>query len=214
MPIIELTDVSKSFGSTPLFQGVDLTIEEGRIYGIRGPNGSGKSVLFRLLTGFLQPDSGTVTIDPRYRDPRHTFPREFGILIDRPGYIAGRTGLDNLLALAEIRGIVGDPEVREAMRGFGLDPESRTRVGRYSLGMKQKLSLTQATMEGQQVLILDEPFNALDRSSSAALRERLAAHRAGGGTVVLTSHNDQDLHVLADEIHDIDGGTLALSPKS
>lgn len=208
MPIVELSDVSKSYGSNLLFQGVNLSIEHGRIYGLRGPNGSGKSVLFRLLTGFVLPDSGTVAIDPRYRDPRNTFPQEFGIVIDRPGYIAGRTGLDNLLSLAQIRGIIGESQVREAMQSFGLDPESRTKVGRYSLGMKQKLSLAQATMERQRVLILDEPFNALDRSSSGALRERLDAHREDGGTVVLTSHNDQDLDVLADEVHEIDGGSL------
>lgn len=208
MPIVDLTDVSKSYGPTLLFQGVDLSIEEGRIYGIRGPNGSGKSVLFRLLTGFVLPDSGTVTIDPRYRDPRNTFPQEFGIIIDRPGYIAGRTGLDNLLSLAQIRGVIGEAEVRSAMQEFGLDPRLSTKVGRYSLGMKQKLSLVQATMEGQRVLILDEPFNALDRSSSEALRECLLAHREDGGTVILTSHNEQDLDVLADEIHEIDGGTL------
>lgn len=208
MPIVELTDVSKSYGSNLLFQGVDLSIEEGRIYGIRGPNGSGKSVLFRLLTGLVLPDSGLITIDPRYRDPRNTFPQEFGIVIDRPGYIAGRTGLENLLSLAQIRGIIGEVEVREAMRGFGLDPDAKTKVGRYSLGMKQKLSLVQATMEGQSVLILDEPFNALDRSSIDALRERLTAHREGGGTVVLTSHSESDLDVLADEVHEIDEGTL------
>lgn len=209
MPIVELTDVSKSYGSNLLFQGVNLSVEEGKIYGLRGPNGSGKSVLFRLVTGFVLPDAGTITIDPRFCDPRNTFPQEFGIIIDRPGYIAGRTGLDNLLALAQIRGVIGEARVRDAMRGFGLDPSSMTKVGRYSLGMKQKLSLVQATMERQRVLILDEPFNALDRSSSEALRERLVAHREVGGTVVMTSHNEQDLDVLADEIHEIDGGTLA-----
>ncbi|ATG50356.1 multidrug ABC transporter ATP-binding protein [Brachybacterium vulturis] len=208
MPIVELTDVSKSYGSNVLFQGVNLAIEDGRIYGLRGPNGSGKSVLFRLMTGFVLPDTGSITIDPRYRDPRNTFPQEFGIVIDRPGYMAGRTGLDNLLSLAQIRGVIGEAEVREAMRGFGLDPDSSTKVGRYSLGMKQKLSLVQATMEGQRVLILDEPFNALDHSSSEALRERLATHRESGGTVVMTSHNEGDFAVLADEIHEIDRGTL------
>ncbi|MGY5765144.1 ABC transporter ATP-binding protein [Brachybacterium sp. DNPG3] len=208
MPVIELTDVSKSYGGIELFSGVDLAIEEGRSYGIRGPNGSGKSVLFRLLCGFVHPDHGTARIDPRFLGPLDAFPKDFGILIDRPGYIASRSGLDNLLALARIRGLVGPEEVRAAMVELGLDPDNRTRVGRYSLGMKQKLSLAQATMEGQRVLLLDEPFNALDRSSAALVREKLAAHREAGGTLILTSHDDDDLSLLADEIHEIDGGRL------
>lgn len=208
MPVLEMTDVSKSYGGIELFKGVDLRIEPGRSYGIRGPNGSGKSVLFRLLTGFVRPDTGTVRIDPHYMDPGDTFPKDFGVLIDRPGYIAGKSGLDNLLALARIRGLVGEAEVRAAMEGLGLDPNSRTRVGRYSLGMKQKLSLIQATMEKQQVLVLDEPFNALDRSATATVHELLQAHLEQGGTLILTSHHDEDLDLLAQEIHEIDGGRL------
>jgi ABC-2 type transport system ATP-binding protein len=208
MPAIELTDVSKRYGAIELFTGVNLSIEEGRIYGLTGANGSGKSVLFRILTGFVRPDTGTVTIGFGYRGPHETFPKDFGIIIDRPGYLAHKTGLENLLALARIRGVVGEAEVREAMTAIGLDPDSRTRVGNYSLGMKQKLSITQATMERQKVLILDEPFNALDRTSVGQLREKLKDHRAAGGTVVLTSHNHEDIDLLADEVYELDGGTL------
>lgn len=208
MPIIEVTDVSKRYAGTELFSGVNLTIEEGRIYGITGPNGSGKSVLFRLLAGFVRPDSGSVKIDPGYLDARDVFPKQFGVIIDRPGYLAHRTGLDNLLSLARIRGVVGEAEVRQAMVDLGLDPDSKTRVARYSLGMKQKLSIAQATMEGQRVLLLDEPFNALDRSSVDHLRSTLAQHRADGGTVILTSHNQEDIALLADEVYEIDAGAL------
>lgn len=208
MLVLEMTDVSKSYGGIELFRGVDLRIEAGRSYGIRGPNGSGKSVLFRLLTGFVRPDTGTVRIDPRFMDPKNVFPREFGVLIDRPGYIAGKSGLDNLLALARIRGLIGEADVRAAMESLGLDPDSRTRVGKYSLGMKQKLSLIQATMEGQQVLVLDEPFNALDRSAIKNVHELLRAHKDQGGTLILTSHNDEDFDILADEVHEIDGSRL------
>ena len=133
------------------------------------------------MTGFVLPDTGSITFDPRYRNPRNTFP-QIGIVIDRPGYMAGRTGLDNLLSLAQIRGVIGEAEVREGMRGFGLDPDSSTKVGRYSLGMKQKLSLAQAVIEAKPVLILEQPFNALDHASSEALRERLATHRASSST--------------------------------
>jgi ABC-2 type transport system ATP-binding protein len=208
MPAIELTDVSKRYGAIELFSGVNLTIEEGRIYGIAGANGSGKSVLFRILTGFVRPDSGTVTIDPRHMGARDTFPKDFGIIIDGPGYLSQKSGLENLLALARIRDIIGENDVRQAMTDIGLDPDSKTRVGNYSAGMKQKLSIAQATMEGQRVLVLDEPFNALDRSSVQQLREKLKAHRQNGGTVILTSHNHEDIAILADEEYELDGGTL------
>ncbi|MFT4122597.1 MAG: ABC transporter ATP-binding protein [Microbacteriaceae bacterium] len=208
MSVVSLVDVGKRYGAVELFSGVTLTIEEGRAYGISGANGAGKSVLFRILTGFVRPDSGTVTIDPRFLAPGDVFPRDFGIVIDRPGYLAHRSGLQNLLALARIRGVVGEAQVRQALIDVGLDPDSRTRVGRYSLGMKQKLSIAQATMERQRVLVLDEPFNALDRGSAQRLRDRLAAHRDAGGTVVFTSHDHDDIAVLADEAYELDGGTL------
>lgn len=208
MPIIECTDVAKSFKGVPLLSGVDLTVEEGRIYGLTGPNGSGKSVLLKMLCGFISPDSGTVAIDPAYMSAGAVFPQEFGVIIDRPAYIAGLSGLDNLLGLARIRNVIGEEEVRAAMASIGLDPASRTKVGRYSLGMKQKLSIVQATMEHQRMLVLDEPFNALDKSSVAHVRAMLDEHRANGGTIILTSHNDADIELLADEVHEIDGGTL------
>ncbi|MDR2453027.1 MAG: ABC transporter ATP-binding protein [Bifidobacteriaceae bacterium] len=208
MKVIELNAVSKSYGGRELFADVSWTVEAGRVYGLAGPNGSGKSVLFRIMTGFVRPDSGAVAINPVFMDGGRVFPKGFGIVIDRPGYLAHKTGLENLLALARIRRVVAEREVRAAMAALGLDPESKTRVGRYSLGMKQKLSIIQATMEGQRVLVLDEPFNALDRSSVETVRNLLRAHRDGGGTVVFTSHNAQDLDLLADEVHEIDRGTL------
>lgn len=208
MPVIELTDVSKRYGGVELFSRVNMTIEEGRIYGVTGANGSGKSVLFRILTGFVRPDTGSVDIGARFRGRGETFPTGFGVIIDRPGYLAHKSGLDNLMALARIRGLVGEPEVRRAMTEIGLDPNSKTRVGSYSLGMKQKLSIAQATMEGQTVLILDEPFNALDRGSVERVRAHLAESRAQGHTVVFTSHNAADIDLLADHVYEIDGGTV------
>jgi ABC-2 type transport system ATP-binding protein len=208
MPVIELNAVSKSYGGQELFADVSWKVEQGRIYGLAGPNGSGKSVLFRIMTGFVRPDSGSVAIDPAFMDGGRVFPRAFGVVIDRPGYLAHKTGLENLMALARIRRGVGEPEVRAAMAALGLDAASKTRVGRYSLGMKQKLSIAQAVMERQRVLVLDEPFNALDRTSVGAVRDLLRAHRQAGGTVVFTSHNPQDLELLADCVYEIDGGRL------
>lgn len=198
MPVIELDRVTKSFKGVPIFDSASATFEAGKIHGIVGPNGSGKSVLFKMICGFILPDTGKVTIDPHYQSPSRTFPEQFGVIIDRPGYLPQKTGLDNLRDLAKIRGAIGDAEIRGAMEKVGLSPDLKQKARNYSLGMKQKLALAQAIMEDQKVLILDEPFNALDVDSVDLVRNLLKKHREQGRTVIFTSHNREDIDVLAD----------------
>ena len=198
--VVQLERVSKAFHAIPVLIDVSIDVAAGESLAITGPNGSGKSVLLRMITKLLRPDSGSVTIDPKYLSRGRTFPEEFGIIIDRPGYIASRTGLDNLLELAAIRKRVGRPEVIAAMERVGLDPSARQRVGQYSLGMKQKLALAQSFMEDQQVLILDEPFNALDQESVTNTRAMLAGLHDEGRTIIFTSHNPDDVGHLATRV--------------
>jgi len=198
--VISLTNVSKAYQGRPLYTDVTLAIEQGQTHALVGPNGSGKSVMFRLFCGFLRPDSGTVEIDPRYLNSGRTFPDNFGVIIDRPGALAHLSGMDNLRALARIRKRISDDDIATTMRSFGLDPEARQRVRNYSLGMKQKLSLCQAFMESPEVLILDEPFNALDAESAEALAARLQAAAEAGTTIVFTSHEREYVDRLADRV--------------
>lgn len=208
MTVIELDSVTKSFKGLTLFENATATFEAGKIYGIVGHNGSGKSVLFKMICGFLLPDAGTVTIDPRFKPAGRTFPQDFGVIIDRPGYLPKKTGLDNLRDLARIRGLIGDREIRAAMEQVGLNPDLPQKVRNYSLGMKQKLALAQAIMENQQVLILDEPFNGLDIDSVETIRELLKAFREEGRTIIFSSHNREDMDLLADHIFRIRGNAL------
>ncbi len=212
MNVIELRQVSKSFRGVSLFNEVDAQFAHGQIHGLVGPNGSGKSVLFRMICGFLPPDRGEIRIDPAYRHSPGGYPQGFGIIIDRPGYLAGKTGYENLRRLAEIRGEIGREEIRQAMAAVGLDPDTRQKVRRYSLGMKQKLALAQSFMERQQVLILDEPFNALDDRSAAAVRELLLTFKAEGRTILLTSHNREDIRTLCDSVWKIEDRRLKPLP--
>lgn len=197
MPIIQFRDVEKSFHGIPLYTGVNLVVEPGELLAVVGPNGSGKSVLFRLMCGFLKPDAGSVEIDPAYLSKGREFPERFGVVIDRPGYLAHRTGLQNLIELASIRKIIGEDEVRDTMQLLGLDPNLKQKVRRYSLGMKQKLAIAQALMEKPDVLILDEPFNALDAASVIMLKEHLKTLNDSGVTIVFSSHNQSDIDDLA-----------------
>ena len=208
MNIIELDSVSKSFGRRQVLRDVSLTVEEGSTVGIVGSNGSGKSVLFQLICGFYAPDAGTVRVRGKILGQGQDFPENIGVLINAPGFIALDTGLQNLRYLAGIRGVIGDTEIRAAMRKVGLDPEDRTRVEHYSLGMKQKLALAQAIMEDQDILILDEPFNALDHKTYNDTKELLHILHAEGKTILLTSHNYEDIETLCHKIYVLDEGKL------
>jgi len=197
MPVITLDAVSKAYRGRTLYRSANLQIEEGSITAITGPNGAGKSVLFRIMCGFLAPDSGIVTIDPRFMSHGRTFPEKFGVIIDRPGYLAGKSGLNNLRELAAIRGVIGDEHIRQTMPLLGLDPDLRQPVRYYSLGMKQKLAIAQALMEDPRVLILDEPFNALDADSVSNVKRILKELNSQGVTIVFTSHDSADIDDMA-----------------
>lgn len=202
MSIISIKNVSKSFKGNALFENVNLEIEKGKIYGFVGPNGSGKSVLFKLICGFIFPDKGAIYIQGVEVGKGKRFPENYGVMIDRPGYIANKTGFQNLKELSLIRGAIGNEQIAETMKLVGLDAHSTQKVKNYSLGMKQKLGICQAIMEEQEVLILDEPFNALDIDSVKRVRELLLRFKEEGRTILLTSHNQEDINIC-DEVYRI-----------
>jgi ABC-2 type transport system ATP-binding protein len=200
MTVLTLDSVTKSYRGRTIVDAVDAQFELGRSYAIVGPNGSGKSVLLRLMCRLIAPDRGTVTIDPRFLPGGRAAPVDFGIIIDGPAYIAHRTGRDNLTYLAGIRRLIGPEQAEEWMERVGLDPSSRERVRNYSQGMKQRLAIAQALMEDQKVLLLDEPFNALDKKATASVRTLLRERVESGCCLVFTSHYRGDVDELADEV--------------
>ncbi|MCT1715897.1 ABC transporter ATP-binding protein [Dermabacter hominis] len=202
--LVDVKDVSIAFGSTPVLSHASLAIDEHDFMGVQGPNGSGKSVLFKLIAGFLKPDSGRVVVSPKLKSTGEDFPSKIGIIIDRPGFIGGLTGFDNLRRLAAIRGLIGDQQIEEALHRVGLAPNLRQSVRHYSLGMKQKLALAQAFMEGQPLLLLDEPFNGLDKTSVRDIRALLHELHEEGRTIVMTSHNQEDIDELCTSVYELD----------
>lgn len=213
MELIKLSNISKSFKGIPLFSNVNTSFKEGKIYGIIGHNGSGKSVLFKMICGFMNPNDGEVIIDSKFKKNNNDFPEDFGVIIDRPGFIGNKTGLENLKSLASIRGKISEKEICMAMEAVGLDPNIKQKMRNYSLGMKQKIAVAQSFMENQSVLILDEPFNALDIDSVKKIRNLLLSFKEEGKTIILTSHNQEDLEVLCDEQMRINNLTLELYKK-
>lgn len=208
MNVINVNQVCKSYRGTALYKDISLQIDSGTFSSIAGANGSGKSVLFRLMCGFTKPDSGTISINERYLSKGRVFPEKFGILIDRPGFLNNQTGFENLNKLAKIRGEIGPDEIRESMLKLGLNPDAKQPVRQYSLGMRQKLALTQAIMESPEVLLLDEPFNALDAASVTNVRNLLLDLNKNGVTIVFTSHNQNDIEELSSAKYAISNYTI------
>ncbi|MCB5936465.1 ATP-binding cassette domain-containing protein [Caldibacillus thermoamylovorans] len=208
MSLIEINQVNKSLKGLMIFENLNFNVEKGKTYGIIGPNGSGKSVLFKLICGFMFPDSGKIIVKGEELGTNKRFPSNFGIIIDRPGYIAGKTGFENLKALAMINNKINDERIKLTMQLLGLQPDAKQKVKNYSLGMKQKLAIAQAIMEDQQTLILDEPFNALDEDSLRNIRQLLLEFKKEGKTILLTSHNREDIELICDEVYKINNYQL------
>lgn len=198
--VIELKNVSKRFKEKKIYEDVSLRIEQGSCVGFIGENGCGKSVLFQLISGLLPPDSGSVTVEGELLGDHRDFPENMGILINEPGYIEYFSGFKNLKLLAEIKNIIDDEKIRATMKLVGLDPNDKTPVKKYSMGMKQKLGIAQAIMEDQSIVILDEPYNALDFKTNREITELLKKLKEQGRTILLTSHQHEYLTKLCDSL--------------
>lgn len=202
--VIVLKDVNKAFGKKTIYKNVNIEINEGECIGIIGGNGSGKSVLFQLMTGLLPIDSGEVIVNGKQLGKDGDFPEDVGILINSPGYVDYCTGFKNLKMLSQIRGQISDEEIKAAMILVGLDPNDDVKVRKYSMGMKQKLGIAQAIMEYQKIIILDEPYNALDFNTNREITKVLKELKEEGRTILLTSHQQEYLDKLCDKMYCIE----------
>ncbi len=206
--IIKVDNVIKKFGSEIALNNVSIEFERGKIYGIVGRNGSGKTVLFKTIIGFLKPTSGRIIVDGREIGRDTDFADHIGIIIETPGFLSAYSGYKNLEYLASIKNIIGKKEIKESMERVGLDPNSKKKVGTYSLGMRQRLGIAQAIMENPDILILDEPMNGLDNQGVKEVREILLNLKEEGKSIILASHNKEDIEALCDEVYEMDHGKL------
>lgn len=201
--IIELNNVSKEFSGKKVVDNVNLNIKKGSITGIIGRNGSGKTVLLKMICGLYFPSSGEVKLnDVCVSD-------DFGVLIDS-GFLDNETGFDNLLILSKLKNIISSNDIIDIMKFVKLDPYLKTKYKNYSTGMKQKLRLAQALMEKPKVLILDEPFNGMDKESVNYLRGKLLELKDANITIIITSHYQEDIDKLCDIVYEMDFGKIEL----
>ena len=207
---IIIENLRKSFGEEEILHGICREFETGKIHGIVGNNGSGKTVMMKCIYSFLRPDEGHVFVNGLEVGKDIDFPEDMGIIIETPGFLPGVTGMKNLKLLASLRGIADDRRIRQTIERVGLDSKLRKPVSKYSLGMRQRLGIAQAIMEDPSLLILDEPFNGLDKHGVAKIRSLIKELRAEGKTILLASHNQADIDELCDTVCEMDAGYMTM----
>ncbi len=208
---IRIEHVTKKFKEYTALDDVSLTFEEGKIHGIIGRNGSGKSVLFKCICGFMFPDSGEIYVDNKQIGKDIEIPERTGALIESPGFLPNYSGFRNLQFLAAINGKITKEEIKEVLKTVGLQDAGRKKVGKYSMGMKQRYGLAQVLMEKPDLLILDEPMNGLDHKGVEDIREIILNLKRQGKTVLIASHNREDIEILCDTVTEMDQGRILSS---
>lgn len=208
--IIIVEDVTKAYKNNKVLNNVNVSFEKGKIHGIIGRNGSGKTVLIKTICGLVHPDKGQVIVNNKVIGKDVDFPENVGVIIEAPGFLPSLSAFKNLDYLASLRGVIGKEEIRNAISLVGLDPDDKKHVGKYSLGMKQRLGLAQAIMENPEILVLDEPMNGLDKNGVSEIRDLLLRFKEEGKTILIVSHSAEDIHMLCDTVHEMDKGELSV----
>lgn len=206
--MIAVEHAEKSYKGVKVLDDVSLFVPTGCIAGFQGINGSGKTMLMRAICGLIHLDSGFVKVDGAHIGKDRSFPESVGVLIEGPAFLPAFTGLENLQLIAEVKGIVTNADVQEVIERVGLDPSSRKKYKEYSLGMKQRLGIAAAIMEKPDLVILDEPSNALDESGVEMLRGVVRECAARGATILLTCHDREFLMSLSDIIFTMECGKV------
>jgi ABC-2 type transport system ATP-binding protein len=208
MAYIEVKDMTKAYGRQIVLSHISVDWEKGLIHGLIGRNGSGKTQLFKCVCGYVSPDSGTVQVDGKVIGKEVPYPQSMGLLLENPGFLPGYSGLFNLQLLAAIRSKLTKTELITCLQRVGLTNVGRKHYAHYSLGMKQRLGIAQAIMENPNLIILDEPFNGLDNAGVREIRKLLLDLASEGKTILLSSHNAEDINQLCATVHEMEAGVI------
>lgn len=209
MDIIKVNNLFLNLGKTEILKNINVAFEEQKIHGLIGRNGSGKTMLMKCICGFVKSTSGEIIVSGKVIGKDVDFPKDTGIIIETPGFIPYYSGYKNLRLLAGLNNKIGKEEICKTMEQVGLDPNLRRHVKKYSLGMRQRLGLAQAIMENPKILILDEPFNGLDKDGVADMRKYLLDLKEQGKTILIASHSSEDIEILCDTVCEMDKGVLS-----
>lgn len=208
MKAVEISNMSKIIKGKNILSHINLSLDSGEGYGLYGHNGSGKSMLLRAIAGLIHPTEGTVTVFGKKIGEDISFPESLGLIIESVGFWPYYTGFENLKTLASIKNTISDVDVKLAIERVGLDPDDKRTYSKYSLGMKQRLGIAQAIMEKPNLILLDEPTNALDEDGVELVRAVVREEIDRGATVLIASHNKEDLSLLCSKFFKMNDGAL------
>ena len=206
--MIEVKNVGLILQKNEILKDISVHFERGKIHGLIGRNGSGKTMLMKCICGFVKLTLGEILVDGKRIGKDCDFPKNAGIIIETPGFIAYYSGYKNLKLLADLRGKISREDIRKTMEKVGLNPDLKRHVRKYSLGMRQRLGLAQAIMENPDLLVLDEPMNGLDKDGVADMRQYLLDLKSQGKTILIASHSAEDIDILCDTVCEMDKGKL------
>lgn len=207
--MIYVKDLSLKIKKETILSDINLHIKKGKITGLVGRNGCGKTMLMKCITGFVKPTTGEVVFNEKRIGEDIDFPKDTGIIIETPSFVPYYSGRKNLLELAFLNRKIGKKEIDKVLEKVGLYEARNKMVRKYSLGMRQRLGIAQALMEEPDTLILDEPMNGLDNDCVEMIRGILGQLKSEGKTILLVSHNKEDIRILCDEIYEMDKGKVA-----
>ncbi len=208
MNAISVKNLTKEFKEATVLDNINVDFEAGKVHGLIGRNGSGKTMLMKCICGIVSYKIGEIRVNGKIIGKDVDIPANVGVIIETPGFLPNYSGFNNLKFLAKINNKIGKNEIKAAISSVGLNPDDKKHVGKYSLGMRQRLGLAQAIMENPDLLILDEPMNGLDKDGVKDMRQYLLDLKAQGKTILIASHSAEDIDVLCDTVYEMDRGHL------
>ncbi len=211
--IIRFEEYTKILKKTEILKDISLEMKSGKLYKLKGTNGSGKTMLLRAIAGLIYPTTGAIYVNDVEIKKNCTYPASLGVLIENPSFWREYTGLEVLRYLASIKNNITDEDIKASMEKMGLSPDDKRKIGKYSLGMKQKLGIIQAIMEKPDILLLDEPLNALDSETIRLFQKVITEERERGAVVVIALHNDGEFEMDYDEVIKIENGKVVEHEK-
>ncbi len=209
MNAISVKNLTKRFKEATVLHNINVDFETGKVHGLIGRNGSGKTMLMKCICGIVPYKIGEIRVNDKIIGKDVDIPANVGVIIETPGFLPNYSGFNNLKFLAKIKNKIGKDEIRKAISSVGLNPDDKKHVGKYSLGMRQRLGLAQAIMENPDLLILDEPMNGLDKDGVKDMRRYLLDLKNQGKTILIASHSAEDIDVLCDTVYEMDKGELS-----
>lgn len=205
---LEVENLNKKIGADFVLNKINLSMDRHKIYGLQGKNGCGKSMLMRTICGLVLPTTGKVVIDGEELGKNISFPRSAGVMIEKPGFLDSYSGYQNLKLLASIQNRISEEEIMEAIQRVGMEDVMHKKFKKYSLGMKQKLGIAAAILEKPDIVILDEPANALDEKSEEKMWTIVKEEKNRGALVIVSCHTSERLVEISDEIYKMDRGEI------